>query len=271
MLLYGHRGASAHFPENTSIAFNKALESKLVDGVECDIQLLNSGHIIVLHDTTLDRTSYNKHDYLHIPVDKLDYSNIKNINIGNKSYSQNILLLQEFIELVYKSNKRCLIEIKGDNPNIIDKIISIIDKNPKLMTFIYNNIFWISFNLNLLKKLKLVNNKLKIIYIGWYDLDKDMEHFTLEQKKRWMEDKIKSDMDRILELGFNGIDLYLDLSVDSYRQITKSIVDYAKIHNLIIGVWVSKQLNPLSDNGDSIRQCDSLGIDFFTSDLPFIV
>lgn len=56
MLKIGHRGASAHFPENTLLAFKKAIDMG-ADGVECDVYRCASGEIVVIHDRTLKRTT----------------------------------------------------------------------------------------------------------------------------------------------------------------------------------------------------------------------
>lgn len=52
--LYAHRGASAEQPENTMIAFERAVEIG-VDGLELDVHLTRDGHLIVAHDDTPQR------------------------------------------------------------------------------------------------------------------------------------------------------------------------------------------------------------------------
>jgi glycerophosphoryl diester phosphodiesterase len=54
--IIAHRGDSAHRPENTLAAFASALEVG-ADLVEFDVQLTGDGHVVVLHDPTLDRTT----------------------------------------------------------------------------------------------------------------------------------------------------------------------------------------------------------------------
>lgn len=54
-LIIGHRGASDHTPENTLIAFDKAIADG-ADGIEFDVQLARDGVPVVIHDTTLKRT-----------------------------------------------------------------------------------------------------------------------------------------------------------------------------------------------------------------------
>ncbi len=55
-LKIGHRGASAHYPENTLLAFRKAIEMG-ANAVECDVYLCASGEVVVFHDRTLKRTT----------------------------------------------------------------------------------------------------------------------------------------------------------------------------------------------------------------------
>jgi glycerophosphoryl diester phosphodiesterase len=54
-LLYAHRGASAERPENTMIAFTRAVEIG-VDALEMDVQLTRDGVLIVAHDDDAMRT-----------------------------------------------------------------------------------------------------------------------------------------------------------------------------------------------------------------------
>ncbi|HEY8599479.1 MAG TPA: glycerophosphodiester phosphodiesterase family protein [Thermomicrobiales bacterium] len=55
-LRLGHRGASAHAPENTLFAFRRALDLG-ADGIECDIQRTADGELVLIHDGTVDRTT----------------------------------------------------------------------------------------------------------------------------------------------------------------------------------------------------------------------
>lgn len=56
MKVLAHRGYSGKYPENTMTAFKKALEIG-ADGIELDVQLTNDGHVVVIHDETIDRTT----------------------------------------------------------------------------------------------------------------------------------------------------------------------------------------------------------------------
>ena len=55
-LVFGHRGYSEKFPENTMLAFQEA-EKAGADGIELDVQLTRDGQIVIIHDESLDRTT----------------------------------------------------------------------------------------------------------------------------------------------------------------------------------------------------------------------
>jgi glycerophosphoryl diester phosphodiesterase len=54
--VFGHRGNSAHAPENTIEAFDQAVALG-VDGLEFDVRATREGRIVVIHDPTVDRTT----------------------------------------------------------------------------------------------------------------------------------------------------------------------------------------------------------------------
>ncbi len=58
--LYAHRGASAERPENTMVAFQRAMEIG-VDALEMDVHLTTDGHFIVVHDDSAMRTAGSPH------------------------------------------------------------------------------------------------------------------------------------------------------------------------------------------------------------------
>jgi glycerophosphoryl diester phosphodiesterase len=55
-LLFAHRGASLHAPENTLPAFELGARSG-ADVLELDVHLTKDGKIVVIHDATLERTT----------------------------------------------------------------------------------------------------------------------------------------------------------------------------------------------------------------------
>jgi glycerophosphoryl diester phosphodiesterase len=54
--IFAHRGASAFAPENTIAAFELAIKQG-ADAIELDAKLCADGHVVVIHDQTVDRTT----------------------------------------------------------------------------------------------------------------------------------------------------------------------------------------------------------------------
>lgn len=54
--IVGHRGNAAHAPENTLQSFRQAVAIG-VDALELDVRVSADGHVVVIHDPTLDRTT----------------------------------------------------------------------------------------------------------------------------------------------------------------------------------------------------------------------
>lgn len=52
----GHRGAAAHAPENTVESFRRARELG-AEALELDVHLTRDGHVVVMHDPAVDRTT----------------------------------------------------------------------------------------------------------------------------------------------------------------------------------------------------------------------
>ena len=55
-LVYAHRGDSAAYPENTLLAFRKAMETGAY-GLELDLHATSDGAVVVIHDRSLERTT----------------------------------------------------------------------------------------------------------------------------------------------------------------------------------------------------------------------
>src|ERR1051325_6349188 len=108
-LKIAHRGASGRFPENTAIAFAKAIESA-ADMIEIDCQQTADGHVVIFHDEDLRRLSGARGK-----VSKKNLEELKNLDIGgwkNRTFSgERILTLEEALEINARPTGLCL-EIK---------------------------------------------------------------------------------------------------------------------------------------------------------------
>ena len=69
-LIIAHRGASFDAPENTITAFALAAEQG-ADGIELDVQLSADGVPVVMHDSTVDRTTNGRGAVSRLSVEQL--------------------------------------------------------------------------------------------------------------------------------------------------------------------------------------------------------
>ena len=89
-----HRGASAARPEHTLAAYELALQEG-ADGVECDVRLTRDGHLVCVHDRTVDRTSSGSG-----LVSEMSLEELRALDFGADGESSAVLTLSELISLV---------------------------------------------------------------------------------------------------------------------------------------------------------------------------
>jgi len=108
--IIAHRGASAYAPENTIAAFRKALEMN-ADGIELDVHLSKDNHIVVIHDSKVNRTSNGDG-----AVAGMTLKELKQLDFGgwfSEEYSQEkIPTLEEVLDLLKDWNGLLNIEMK---------------------------------------------------------------------------------------------------------------------------------------------------------------
>jgi len=110
-----HRGASGHEPENTIRAFKKAIELG-ADIVELDVRLCKSGEAVVIHDTTVNRTTNGRGK-----VNSMSTSDLKKLDAGN---GETVPLLQEVLDLT--ANK-CGLVIEIKSKKAAKEVINLIE------------------------------------------------------------------------------------------------------------------------------------------------
>lgn len=112
MEVFAHRGYSAKYPENTMIAFRSAIEFA-IDGIELDVHMTKDGHLVVIHDEKVNRTTNGK-GY----VKDLTLAQIKELDAGSKFNplfkGERIPLLEEVMELLAPTNLKLNIELKSN-------------------------------------------------------------------------------------------------------------------------------------------------------------
>jgi len=143
-----HRGLfnNKEIPENSIISFIKAKENNL--SIELDIRMTKDEEIVVFHDINIERMCGINKD-----LSSLTFSELKKYTLLNTNYK--IEKLSKILNLINVDIYIEIKEIKNQNINVyIEKIAKII-KN-------YNNIYIISFNPYYLRKIKKINNNIKI-------------------------------------------------------------------------------------------------------------
>lgn len=113
--IVAHRGASGRRPENTLPSFAEAVRADS-DVIELDVHLSKDGHLIVMHDEDVERTTNGKG-----LIREKNLAEIKKLNAGSwfsESYQNTkVPTLKEVLDLLVMRNFRgvLLIELKTDH------------------------------------------------------------------------------------------------------------------------------------------------------------
>ena len=103
--IFAHRGYSALYPENTLLAFSKAIEAGC-DGIELDVHLTKDGEIAVIHDEDVRRTT----DGAGLVAD-MTLSELKSLSAGR---GERVPLLAEYFDIAGRADIITNIELKTD-------------------------------------------------------------------------------------------------------------------------------------------------------------
>ena len=124
-----HRGFSGRYPENTMLAFEKALEIG-AEGIEFDVHLSKDGELVIIHDELLDRTTNGSGLVAEHPLAQLRQLDASASFTG--VYGVNpIPTLEEYFQLIQGKEILTNIELKTGviwYPGIEEKTLEIIDR-----------------------------------------------------------------------------------------------------------------------------------------------
>ena len=113
-LVIAHRGNSSAAPENTFTSFDSAIEAG-VTLLECDVQMTADGHIVVIHDPTLDRTSDRTGDVRSLTLAEIKAADVSHPkNFGARFSPQRAATLGELLAYL-KGRARVMLEIKKES------------------------------------------------------------------------------------------------------------------------------------------------------------
>lgn len=128
---FAHRGGAGRYPENTILAFTKALQLGYTH-IETDVHMTRDGHVVCFHDATLDRTTNGSG-----PVRDRSLAELKRLDAGyrftpdaGKTYpyrgqGTTIPTLEE--ALAIDPNVRLNLEIKQRTPSMLRTLARRID------------------------------------------------------------------------------------------------------------------------------------------------
>ena len=130
-------------PENTMLAFEKAMNLQELTGIELDIQLTKDGELVVIHDERVDRTTEGigfVRDYT--------LSRLKRLHIyAGDNPAQSIPTMEEVLDLLetrLKSGLKLNIELKNNTypyHGMEEKIVEMVHKRGLQNTIVYSTFY----------------------------------------------------------------------------------------------------------------------------------
>lgn len=158
VLNIAHRGFSGRYPENTNIAFAKALTEGYCDGIEVDVHMTKDNKVVIIHDSKLDRTTTGT-GYIkdHTLDELLEFD--AGVKYDPKYKGEKILCIKAALELVKKYNVKLYIEIKDSDEDyeaieeqVLDRV-KLVGAEEKVILS--------SYNVETLKRIKAIAPQIK--------------------------------------------------------------------------------------------------------------
>ncbi len=235
-LVIAHRGASATAPENTLAAFRLAIEQE-ADAIELDVDLTRDGHVIVMHDATLDRTTDG-----HGRVADLALDEIQRVDAGTwkseQFKGQRVPLLEEVFE---ELGRWLLINVEIKDMSVRGsglerKVAALITKYDLIERVIVS-----SFNPLALWRVKHADARLACALLVAPDL-------PIFLRDAWLAPLIP----------------HLNARHPHYSQITKAAVARWHTQGLMVNTWTANQANV-------IQAVQQAGVDGIIGDDPVLI
>jgi len=120
MLMIGHRGARFEAPENTVPGFHYAIDLGL-SAVEFDIRMTKDDQLVIIHDSTVDRTTDGEGDVSSFTLAEIRALDARSI-FPEWPEPCPVPTFDEVLDIV-QVLPELLIEIKTDAPGRLDRIV----------------------------------------------------------------------------------------------------------------------------------------------------
>lgn len=228
-IIYAHRGASAYAPENTKVAFEKAIELK-ANGIELDLQKTKDGKIVIFHDDYIDKKSNGTgkiEEYTYQELLELDFG----IWFDNKYKNEKIVLFEDFARDYLDKDLTFAIELKV--LGIEKETLEIINKYK-----VHNNIYITSFLYEALANVRKIDSNIKLSWL--------------------IEDRIsKENIEKLLRINGNQICPRASL-------VSKEDIEIANNNGLGVRLWgidneeIMKKVYKLNIEGMTVNFPDKL-------------
>ncbi|MFC7737416.1 glycerophosphodiester phosphodiesterase [Roseomonas sp. GCM10028921] len=124
--IIAHRGGAILWPENSMSAFRNAIAAG-VDAVECDVHLSADGVPMVMHDTTLERTSNGQGPLAARSADEL--AGLKLVSAGGEGVPR----LSDLLGLMAQGRTGLQVEVKANaqgrpDPRLLARVLTELDR-----------------------------------------------------------------------------------------------------------------------------------------------
>lgn len=228
VLNIAHRGFSGKYPENTKIAFAKALTEGYCDGIEVDVHMTKDNKIVIIHDNRLDRTTTGTGYIKDYTLDELLEFDA-GIKYDEKYKGEKILCIKEALELATQYNVKLYIEIKdreADYEAIEEEVLDRVKK-----TGAEEKVILSSYNVETLKRIKEIAPTIQTALLS-EDINWDIRGYR-----------------------------YADSLSCDYTKITKEAVDAIHSIGRKVTAWVV-------DNKEDMTKIKALGVDAVITNHP---
>ena len=121
-----HRGMAAGFPENTLATFRSAAALGF-SAIEIDLRATVDGHIVIMHDDTVDRTTNGSGR-----VDQMTLAEVKALDAGSyldpKFAAMRVPTYQETLETLHGTGVQLVLDIKRDDALDDEQVVRLTER-----------------------------------------------------------------------------------------------------------------------------------------------
>ncbi|WP_259417687.1 glycerophosphodiester phosphodiesterase [Bacillus toyonensis] len=182
-----HRGASAYAPEHTIAAYKLGQQLK-GDYIEIDLQMTKDGHLLAMHDETVNRTTNGKGLVKEHTLEEMKQLNVgsffneKYPNLAKKEFENaKVPTLKEIIEM-FGHNANYYIETKSPDeyPGMEEKLLEIIKYYQ-----ISDKVIIQSFSEESLQKIHSLHANIPLVQLLSYQKSVQLNELEIEKYKTY--------------------------------------------------------------------------------------